>query len=158
MVLCGDALCSYRMSLNLPPNLELKLTSRRIPRPWLKPLACRQTHGVTPLWVGSVHIRAARVDSGAARVAKDRMTGRKSTPHGFTSCCRTIMEEEPHGEKPILKPGTKAPVAAQYLQIGPRGGRGKEVTVPKGHILPPTPREAVRTKSLTEQKNKSGRG
>ena len=38
------------------------------------------------------------------------------------------------------RPGQKAPVSGQYEIIGPRGGRtGKERTVEKGEILPPTP-------------------
>ncbi len=42
-------------------------------------------------------------------------------------------------KKPILKPGTEAPKSGQYEQVGPRGGpTGKEVTMPKGHTLPPT--------------------
>ena len=38
------------------------------------------------------------------------------------------------------RPGEKAPVSAQYEIIGPRGGAtGRERTVAKGEILPPTP-------------------
>lgn len=39
-----------------------------------------------------------------------------------------------------LRPGQIAPRSGLYQQIGPRGGRGKEVTVVKGERLPPTPR------------------
>ena len=39
-----------------------------------------------------------------------------------------------------LKPGEKAPASGQYVQRGPRGGQGKEVTVVKDEPLPPTPR------------------
>ncbi len=37
-----------------------------------------------------------------------------------------------------LKPGVKAPDSGQYQEFGPRGGKKKEVTVPKGTKLPPT--------------------
>lgn len=37
-----------------------------------------------------------------------------------------------------LKPGHTAPKSGQYQQIGPRGGRGPEVTSVKGETLPPT--------------------
>lgn len=39
-----------------------------------------------------------------------------------------------------LKPGRKASRSGQYQQVGPRGGKGKEVTVVKGEPLPPTPK------------------
>ncbi len=42
-----------------------------------------------------------------------------------------------------LKPGNIAPQSGQYQQIGPRGGRGKEVTVVKGEPLPPTPNKGT---------------
>ncbi len=35
------------------------------------------------------------------------------------------------------KPGNKAPASGQYQQIGPKGGKGREVTVTKGEPLPP---------------------
>lgn len=38
------------------------------------------------------------------------------------------------------KPGQSAPVSGQYEQIGPRGGKGPEVTTVKGEPLPPTPK------------------
>lgn len=40
---------------------------------------------------------------------------------------------------PGLRPGQIAPRSGQYQQIGPRGGRGKEVNVVRGEPLPPTP-------------------
>jgi hypothetical protein len=56
-----------------------------------------------------------------------------------------------------LPPGSKAPASGEYQQIGPRGGKGKEVTVPKGHVLPPGP--AGTTYDLVRPAhNKSGRG
>jgi len=39
----------------------------------------------------------------------------------------------------MLKPGQAAPASGQYQVIGPRGHRGKEVTVAKGQTLPPIP-------------------
>ncbi len=57
-----------------------------------------------------------------------------------------------------MKPGTKAPASGQYEQIGPRGGRGKEVTVVKGEPLPPTPTPGGGYKIVDRTKNKSGRG
>jgi hypothetical protein len=61
-------------------------------------------------------------------------------------------------KKSGLKPGTPAPVSAQYQQIGPRGGGGKEVTVPKGRTLPPTPAPGGTYTVVDPTKNKSGRG
>lgn len=37
-----------------------------------------------------------------------------------------------------IRPGTPAPRSGQYREVGPRGGKGPEVTVPKDHKLPPT--------------------
>ena len=56
-----------------------------------------------------------------------------------------------------LKPGKKAPVSAQYQQVGPRGGKGKEVTVVKGESLPPGPKGTT-YRIADRTKNKSGRG
>jgi transcriptional regulator with XRE-family HTH domain len=42
-----------------------------------------------------------------------------------------------------LRPGHIAPQSGQYQQIGPRGGRGKEVTVFRGEPLPPTPNNGM---------------
>ena len=54
-----------------------------------------------------------------------------------------------------LKPGNKAPYSGQYEQIGPRGGKGKEVTVVKNEPLPPGPK-GVTYKITDHTKNKSG--
>ncbi len=45
-------------------------------------------------------------------------------------------------KQPLLKPGAKAPVSAQFEIRGPRGGYagGKERTSTKGKTLPPTPK------------------
>jgi hypothetical protein len=60
--------------------------------------------------------------------------------------------------KEPLKPGQKAPASGQYQQIGPRGGKGKEVTVTKGEPLPPTPNAGTTYRIADRTKNKSGRG
>ena len=57
-----------------------------------------------------------------------------------------------------LRPGTKAPASGQYRQIGPRGGKGKEVTAVKGAPLPPTPTKGGSYRITDRTKNKSGRG
>jgi hypothetical protein len=58
---------------------------------------------------------------------------------------------------PPLKPGTPAPVAGQYEQLGPRGGAGKEITGVRGKPLPPTPSPGGTYKLVDATKNKSGR-
>lgn len=59
--------------------------------------------------------------------------------------------------KSPLKPGNTAPVSAQYQQIGPRGGKGPEVTVSKGETLPPAPKGST-YRIADRTNNKSGRG
>lgn len=55
-----------------------------------------------------------------------------------------------------LPPGSKAPRSGEYQEIGPRGGKHGEVTVPKGHRLPPAP--AGTTYDLVRPaRNKAGR-
>lgn len=56
-----------------------------------------------------------------------------------------------------LKPGQRAPVSGQYQQIGPRGGKGREVTVVKGEPLPPTSSKGSSYDIADPTKNKSGR-
>jgi YjzC-like protein len=60
--------------------------------------------------------------------------------------------------KQTYRPGQTAPKSGQYREIGPRGGLGKEVTVPKGSTLPPTPRPGVEYKIVDPTDNKSGKG
>jgi hypothetical protein len=56
-----------------------------------------------------------------------------------------------------LKPGQEAPASGQYTTIGPKGGKGNEITVSKGETLPPTPKKGS-TFTLTDpSKNKSGK-
>lgn len=62
-----------------------------------------------------------------------------------------------HMAKNLLKPGTSAPKSGQYLELGPRGGAKKEVTVPKGHQLPPTEKPNSGYKLVDPTKNKSGK-
>ena len=57
-----------------------------------------------------------------------------------------------------LKPGQKAPASGQYQTVGPRGGRGKEVTVVRGEPMPPTPSKGGSYDLVDRTKNKSGRG
>jgi hypothetical protein len=57
-----------------------------------------------------------------------------------------------------LRPSQTAPKSGQYEQVGPRGGKGKEVTVTKGEPMPPAPKPGM-TYNLTDAtKNKSGQG
>lgn len=55
------------------------------------------------------------------------------------------------------KPGQKAPRSGQYQQIGPRGGKGKEVTVVRGEPFPPAPSKGTKYKIVDPTKNKSGK-
>jgi hypothetical protein len=57
-----------------------------------------------------------------------------------------------------LPPGTPAPRSGEYTTIGPRGGRGPEVTVPRGHTLPPTPTRGSTYTLTRPARNGSGRG
>ena len=57
-----------------------------------------------------------------------------------------------------LKPGQKAPRSGQYEKVGPRGGKGNEVTVVKGEPLPPTDKKGTTYELVDATKNKSGRG
>lgn len=57
-----------------------------------------------------------------------------------------------------LKPGQEAPKSGQYQEVGPRGGRGREVTSVKGESLPPTTKSGSTYTLVDPSKNKSGRG
>lgn len=57
-----------------------------------------------------------------------------------------------------LKPGDQTPRSGQYQQIGPRGGKGREVTSVKGEKLPLTTSAGSTYKLVDPSKNKSGRG
>jgi hypothetical protein len=55
-----------------------------------------------------------------------------------------------------FRPGEIPPRSGQYRETGPRGGRGREVTVVKGE---PTTTTTNRTYQLVDPtKNQSGRG
>lgn len=57
-----------------------------------------------------------------------------------------------------LKPGTKAPVSAQYEIVGPRGSRtGTERTVVRGAPLPPTPAPGQQYRVADPTKNGAGK-
>jgi hypothetical protein len=60
-------------------------------------------------------------------------------------------------QKP-LRPGVTAKRSGQYREEGPRGGKGREVTVPKGHTLPPTTGKNKAYKLVDPTKNKAGQG
>ena len=55
-----------------------------------------------------------------------------------------------------LKPGQRAPRSGQYEKIGPRGGRGPEVTSVKGEPLPPTKRQGTTYKLVDPTKHSGG--
>ena len=56
-----------------------------------------------------------------------------------------------------LKPGQTTPRSGQYQQIGPRGGRGPEVTSVKGKSLPPTQTQRSTYRLIDPTKHKSGK-
>lgn len=56
---------------------------------------------------------------------------------------RSSSTEGHMAKKENLKPGSPAPASGQYQQIGPQGGKGKEVTSVKGEPLPPPPKPGV---------------
>ncbi len=56
-----------------------------------------------------------------------------------------------------LKPGQTAPRSGQYQQIGPRGGRGPEVTSVMGKPLPPTQTPGSTYKLVDPTKHNSGK-
>ncbi len=55
-----------------------------------------------------------------------------------------------------LKPGEIAPASGQYQEIGPRGRKGREVTVVRGEPLPPTTIPGSTYVIVDRTKNKSG--
>lgn len=64
----------------------------------------------------------------------------------------------PMGKPRGLKPGQPAPASGQYQQIGPRGGKGPEVTAVQGKTLPPTQQSGSTYNLVDPSKNKSGQG
>ncbi len=63
------------------------------------------------------------------------------------------MAKKPSG----LKPGETVPVSGLYQQIGPRGGKGPEVTSVKGEPLPPAPVKGTTYNLVEPAKHKSGK-
>lgn len=61
------------------------------------------------------------------------------------------------GKTSGLKPGQPAPYSGQYQIIGPKGGKGNEVTVAKGETLPPTLKPGSIYTLIDPSKNKSGK-
>lgn len=55
-----------------------------------------------------------------------------------------------------LHSGQKAPNSGQYQEIGPRGGKRREVTVVKGEPLPPTTSPGSSYTLVDRTRNKSG--
>ena len=60
-------------------------------------------------------------------------------------------------KKSGLRPGQKTPASGQYGQVGPRGGKGREITAVKGEPLPPTTKKGSTYNLVDPTKNKSGR-
>ena len=56
-----------------------------------------------------------------------------------------------------IRPGVDAPRSGQYQQIGPRGGKGREITAVKDKPLPPTTQKGSTYNLVDPTKNKSGR-
>jgi hypothetical protein len=57
-----------------------------------------------------------------------------------------------------LKPGSKTPASGQYQTIGPKGGKGSEITGVQGKPLPPTPKPGSSYTLVDPTKNDSGKG
>ena len=55
-----------------------------------------------------------------------------------------------------LKSGQTAPKSGQYVEVGPKGGVKKEITISKGETLPPTEKPHSSFKLIDPTKNKSG--
>lgn len=55
-----------------------------------------------------------------------------------------------------LRPGETVPVSGLYQQIGPRGGKGTEVTSVKGEPLPPAPIKGTTYKLVDPQSTSQG--
>ncbi len=55
-----------------------------------------------------------------------------------------------------LKPGEVAPATGRYRLIGPRGGKGRAISVAKGDCLPPTNNSGAFYQLLQQAKRKPG--
>jgi hypothetical protein len=58
------------------------------------------------------------------------------------------------GKTSGLKPGQTAPASGQYQKVGPRGGRGPEVTSVRGEPLPPAPTKGTTYTLVDRTKHK----
>jgi hypothetical protein len=65
--------------------------------------------------------------------------------------------EDAMSKKSGFRPGQHAPQSGQYQEIGPRGGKGSEVTSVKGEPLPPTQQAGSTYKLVDATKHKSGK-
>jgi hypothetical protein len=61
-------------------------------------------------------------------------------------------------KKSGFRPGEAAPNSGQYREIGPRGGKGREVTSIKDKTLPPTSKKGRSYTLVDPTKNKAGQG
>ena len=62
------------------------------------------------------------------------------------------------GKTSGLKPGSMTPASGQYEEIGPRGGKGPEITSVQGKPLPPTQKPGSTYMLVDPTKNDSGKG
>ena len=62
------------------------------------------------------------------------------------------------GKTSGLKPGSKAPASGQYRTVGPKGGKGPEITGVQGKPLPPTPKPGSTYTLVDPTRNDSGKG
>ena len=60
-------------------------------------------------------------------------------------------------KKGNFKPGESTPKSGQYQTIGPRGGKGNEVTSTKGNPLPPAQKSGTTYKLVDATKHKGGK-
>jgi hypothetical protein len=61
-----------------------------------------------------------------------------------------------HTSRGPFRPGEIAHRSGQYREVGPRGGKGREVTVVRGEPMPPTTRLNRAYVLVDPTKNKSG--
>jgi hypothetical protein len=61
-------------------------------------------------------------------------------------------------KKSGFRPGQIAPNSGQYQEVGPRGGKGREVTTTQGEPLPPTTKPGSTYTLVDPSKNKFGTG
>ena len=52
----------------------------------------------------------------------------------------SALEKRSMNKTKGLKPGEATPTSGQYQVIGPKGGKGPEVTAVEGKTLPPAPK------------------